>query len=291
MRKISLLFLSLCSFQFLAHAQDDSGIFIFDIQRHENTLDLSNPIEVPHQKGYNNQPFFISDDEILFASENDGQPDIAKFNIITGKIQWMHPKTEGGEYSPQPIPDSDNIAAVRLDPDGLQRLYEYDVTNNTSSLVIPDIQVAYFTFINQENIMATVLNEESMDLVTINLKTQKTDTLASQAGRSLSKIPNTSTLSYTLYNENEQLDLYTYDSMADESVFICELPYYVQDYIWLNDSLILAGSGYRLFLYDTWGESEWVSVGTTEKHGISQITRMTLSPDRKKLAVVGKKKP
>lgn len=289
--KTQLLFLIFFGWQILVYAQEDSGIFIFDIERSEDAVEFSNLVEIPHQKGYNNQPFFISDDEILFSSENNGQADIAKFRISTGKIQWMHPETAGGEYSPQPIPDSENIAAVRLDPDGLQRLYEYDIKNKTASLIIPDIQVAYFTFMDHENILATVLNKESMDLVTIDLNLKKTDTLSSRAGRSISKVPNTSLVSYTLYNENNQLDLYTYDFTTDESVFICELPYNVQDYIWLTDSLILTGSGYRLFLYDTWSELEWISAGTIEKYGISQITRMALSPNGKKLAVTGTKKP
>lgn len=291
LRNSYILFFIFFGIHYLNHAQTDSKVFIFDISRGEDSVELSNLIEIPHQTGYNNQPFFISNEELLFSGENDGQSDIAKFNLTTGSKQWVNSATKGGEYSPQPIPNSENIAAVRLDPDGLQRLYEYDVNTHSSSELVPEIQVAYFTFIDETNLLATVLNEENMDLVAINLNSKEVDTLSSRAGRSISKIPNTSVVSYTLYNENNQQDLYTFDITSGESVFICELPYQVQDYIWLNDSIILCGSGYRLFMYDTWNDSEWMPAGTIEKFGISDITRMAISPDGKKIALVGKKKP
>lgn len=271
-------------------AQDNSQIYVFDIAIHDAKIELLNPIAIPHNEGYNNQPFFISNQEILFSSNNDGQADILKYNLETEKKQWMNKRTEGGEYSPQPIPNSNDIAAVRLDPDGLQRLYRYDTSTDTSALLIEDIQVAYFAFYNDDHILGTVLSGEIMDLVTIDLETKTVDTLVSGAGRGIQRIPSINKMSYTVINESKQMDVYLWNTETKESVFICQLPYGVQDYVWLNDSQILSGSGNRLFMYDTWGDAEWFQVGSTEKFDLQDITRMALSPDGKKLAIVGKKK-
>lgn len=288
-KTIAFLTLFLCIQSYL-WAQDNMQVFVFDIAINTEKIELSNPIEIPHNEGYNNQPYFISNQELLFSSNNDGQADILKYNLETGKKQWMNTATEGGEYSPQSIPHSDDIAAVRLDPDGLQRLYRYDGKKGTSSLLIEDIQVAYFAFYNADNILGTVLNGETMDLVTIDLNTQTVDTIVSEAGRGIQRIPAMDKMSYTSVNESNQMDVYLWNMDSGESVFICQLPYGVQDYVWLNDSQILSGSGNRLFMYDTWGDAEWFQVGSTEKYGLKDITRMALSPDGKKLAVVGKKK-
>ena len=37
--------------------------------------------------------------------------------------------TEGGEYSPLKIPNKNEVSAVRLDKDGKQRLYTYNLNN------------------------------------------------------------------------------------------------------------------------------------------------------------------
>lgn len=272
-------------------AQENSAVFVFDIQINDDQAELSNFQEIPHEKGYNNQPSFISDEEILFSSTNNNQADIRKYNLKSNSLQWIHPQTEGGEYSPQIIPESEAVAAVRLDLDGLQRLYKYDLKNNTNTLLIPNLPVAYFIFYDAETLLATVLNEDDMDLVKIDLAENSSEVLFSHAGRNLGKIPNSEWVSYTLINEAEEMDLYTYDFKTGESVFICQLPYGVQDYVWLDDSKILAASGYRLFLFDTWEESEWNYAGSAEKFGVDGITRMALSPNGKKLAVVGKKQP
>src|SRR5690554_3428552 len=84
-------------------AQDNAQVFVFDITIHDTKTELSNAIEIPHNEGYNNQPFFISNQELLFSSNNNGQADILKYNLDTNDKQWMNTATEGGEYSPQPF--------------------------------------------------------------------------------------------------------------------------------------------------------------------------------------------
>lgn len=272
-------------------AQEPTQIFLFSIAIEPDTIAIGTLIDWQQNDGYNNQPFFISNDEILFASDNPTAPDIRKYDSSTNESQWIHSPTEGGEYSPQRRPDTDNITAVRLDSDGLQRLYMYDTYTKNWTTLLEHIAIAYYSFYDKDTLLATVLNESEMDLVLANIATQQVDTLASQAGRVVGRVPDTNLMTYTLLNEAEEFDLYTFDPETGESVFICQLPYTVQDAIWLDDTRILAASGYRLFIYDTWGEDSWEYAGSTERFGVTDITRMALSPDGKKLAVVGKKKP
>ena len=179
------------------------------------------------------------------------------------------------------------MAAVRLDKDGLQRLYKYDSQSGNSTEIIPELQVAYFAFYIEKEMLATVLNGEKMDLALIDLKNKSVDTLFRNAGRSLQKIPKTNSMSYSLVNEEGNLDLYLLDMDSKESFFITEMPIGIQDCVWLNDTQILIGSGNKLYMYDTLGEPEWNRVASLEEFGIKNITRMAISPNGKKLALVG----
>ncbi len=285
-----LLFLSLLSISLCSYSQQNSEIYLFDISPAYEGLEVLNPVNISNNKGYNSQPSFSSNETILFAGNNDGQTDIAEYNLTTKSKKWINTKTDGGEYSPQKFPSNNDVAAVRLDKDGLQRLYKYDSQTGKSTKLIENIQVAYFAFYNDKDILATVLDGDTMDLVLINLQTKTTDTLFRNAGRSLQNVPKTKSMSYTLVNESGNLDLYLLDMDSAESFFITEMPIGVQDCVWINDTQILIGSGNKLYMYDTLGDSEWNRVASLEEFGIKNITRMAISPNGKKLAVVSDSK-
>ena len=284
MKKLLILFLISCNgFIF---AQDNTEVYVFDISPAYEGFELLNARNVSNNEGYDNQPSFISNDALVFAGNNNGQTDISEYNFTTQVKKWVNPETEGSEYSPQKFPSNKDLAAVRHDKDGKQRLYKYNLETGTSSELIENIEVAYFAFYNDEKILATILSRAQMDLVMIDLNTKSTDTLFQNAGRTIQKIPATNSMAYTLVNEEKNLDLYVLDMNSKDSYFICELPFNTQDYVWLNDTQILTGMGSKLYIYDTLGESEWKKVASLDEYGIKNITRMAISPNGKKLALV-----
>ncbi|WP_026451533.1 TolB family protein [Aequorivita capsosiphonis] len=281
-----LLFLFIIFTTTFTFAQENTEVFVFDISPAYGGLELMNARNISNNKGYDNQPSFISNETVIFAGNNDGQTDISEYNLTSKHQKWVNSKTKGGEYSPQKFPSKSDVAAVRLDPNGMQRLYQYNTGTGNSTELIKDLQVAYFAFYNDEKMLATVLNGDKMDLVMIDLPSKSTDTIFYNAGRSLQKVPKTNYMSYSLANEEGNLDLYLLDMNSYESYFVTELPIGIQDYVWLNDTQILVGSGSRLYLYDTLGDSEWNRVASIEEYGVKNISRMAISPNGKKLAVV-----
>ena len=172
----------------------------------------------------------------------------------------------------------------------MQRLYKYDSQTGKSTELIKDLQIAYFAFYNDQKILSTVLDGDKMDLVMIDLPLKKADTLFYNVGRSLQKVPKINSMSYSLLNEEGNLDLYLLDMDSYESFFVTEMPIGIQDYVWLNDTQILIGSGNKLYMYDTLGDSEWTRVASLEEYGLKNITRMAISPNGKKLAIVAESK-
>jgi len=285
-----LLSLSIIFTTYLTFAQTNTEVYVFDIRPAYEGLELLNIQNISNNKGYNNQPSFIANETLVFAGNNEGQTDIVEYSLNTKSKKWFNQKTDGGEYSPQTFPTINDVAAVRLDKNGFQRLYRYDSQTGKSTELIKDLQIAYFAFYNDEKILATVLDSDKMNLVLIDLQSKKTDTLFYNAGRSLQKVPKTNSMSYSLINEEGNLDLYLLDMNSYENFFVTQLPIGIQDYVWINDTQILVGSRNKLYMYDTLGESEWTRVASLEDYGLKNITRMAISPNGKKLAIVTESK-
>lgn len=284
MKKLLLIF-TLFTIHF-NYAQENTEVYVFDISPAYEGLELLNARNVSNNEGYDNQPSFISNETLVFAGNNNGQTDISEYNLNSKIKNWVNKETEGGEFSPQKFPSNNDIAAVRLDKDGKQGFYRYNSETGNSSEIIENLQVAYFAFYNDQKILASVLNGKKMDLVMIDLSSKTVDTLFYNAGRSLQKVPKTKSMSYSLVNEEGNLDLYVMQMNTNESYFICELPVNIQDYVWLNDTQVIVGSGSNLFMYDTLGEQEWNRVASLADYGIKNISRMAISPNGKKLALV-----
>lgn len=279
-------------FGFIGFAQEQPEVFIANIQWDQNAFSVDELQNISEDAGYDNQPAFFNDQLLLFAGSNQGQTEIASYDLASGKKAYLNPPSPGGEYSPQRIPKSQDVAAVRLDPDGKQRLYRYaapSYSNNTEW--IPDLQVAYYAFQSDSLILATVLSGNTLDLVLANSKTQKADTILSKAGRSIHRVPDSEAMSYTALNEQGNYDIYQLDIDSGESFFVAQLPTGIQDHIWLSDSLMLIGSGSSLFFYDLYGAGEWKLALNLAQHGIKDITRICISPDRTKLAFAATLQP
>ena len=282
----NILFLITILIASITSAQENTNIYVFDIALAYEGLEVFNKKIISENEGYNNQPSFANNETLLYSGNNNGQSDIAEYNLKTNKKSWFNNSTPGGEYSPQNFPLSKDVAAVRLDPDGKQRLYKYNKESGSSSELIKDLNVAYFAFYSNEIILATVLGGIEMDLGIIDLKKGEIDILFNKAGRSLQRIPKTDYMSYTLINEVGKLDLFMMNMKSSESYFICEIPMDIQDYVWISDTQIIAGKNEKLYMYDTLGEGEWTMAASLKEHGLKNISRMAISPNGKKLAVV-----
>lgn len=124
-------------------AQTNTEVYLFDLSTTDGIWKIDNGKNISNNEGYDSQPSFYSKKFILFSSTRNKQTDIAKYNIGKGTLQFLSNTPNGGEYSPQRIPKSKNVSAVRLDTDGLQRLYKYDSKSNKVKVLVKDLKVAY----------------------------------------------------------------------------------------------------------------------------------------------------
>ena len=286
MLKNLFLLALILSFSFTL-AQPNTEVYLMDLEFSEDTFSFSNFKNISNNEGYDSQPNFIDNNTILYSRNHQGQTDIAKYHILRTSYTWVNKPSSGGEYSPQNIPNSKNISTVRLDTTRLQRLYSYHLKTMEPSLLINNLQVAYYSFYDANTILSSVLSGEDLDLVISNLSEKTNDTLILNVGRAIQKVPNTpETMSYTSVNEEGNFDLFQLEMKSLDSFFVAELPIGVQDIIWLNESTLLIGSRDKLFLLDLFGNGDWKLIADLSEYKIKDITRLAVSPDGKKLALV-----
>ena len=280
---ILLAFVMSCSLQ----AQENTEIFLFEIKTTPTTIDIVNGKNISQNAGYDNQPSFYDENTLLYSRTQDSLTAIGIYNITNSKNSVFTNQPTSGFFSPQHIPNSETIVTVRQDPQGRQRLAQYDFKTKAFKKLLDSSQVGYFSFYDENTFIASVLQPNQMDLFLINLEKETSESIITNSGRSLQKVPNSNSMSYTVENETQNMDLYTLDFSGDEptSYFVCEMPIGRQDYTWLDENRILVGSGDSLFVYDLFGEPAWTFAVSLNSYGLKNITRMTVSPDGKYLAV------
>ena len=139
---VVLLFLSTS----LGFSQTDVDVFVMDFTLDDQVMNISGLKNISNNPGYDSQPFFTNNKQLLYAGTQNGQTDIVMYDPTTNTSNVVNTTTPGGEYSPKQIPGSKDIAAVRLDPNGLQRLYSYnqtDIPRGASRVLLDTLEVAY----------------------------------------------------------------------------------------------------------------------------------------------------
>lgn len=269
---------------FAAHSQSNTEVYLLDINVEERTV--ANAINVSNNDGYDNQPSFSSKQTLLFTKTRNGQTDAVQYDINTQVTSWLTNTGYGSEYSPIQIPENDEIASVRLDTTGLQRLYLYNERDDASRPIHESLVIGYHAWLNATELLTFVLGDESR-LVYINVKTQEEKALTTNIGRSLHKIPDSNLMSYTSINKEGIHEVYILNIAEDfQSYYVCDLPLGIQDYTWINKDVMLLGSGNSLYTYDTFVDEDWQKFASLEEFGLNGITRLDVSPDGKHLAVV-----
>ena len=75
----------------------------------------------------------------FFPGAKNKNTDIAIYNLETETKRFISDTPNGGEYSPQRIPESNDISAVRLDDDDFQSFYSYDLNTGKNKKLISNL--------------------------------------------------------------------------------------------------------------------------------------------------------
>ncbi|MBT8289175.1 MAG: PD40 domain-containing protein [Bacteroidia bacterium] len=271
---------------FIGFSQPDTEVFLFDLDRSGDGFKLRNYKNVSENKGYDNQPSFLDNNTLLFSSTRKGQTDIAKFNLQYGVKSWLN-FTPGSEYSPIKIPGENAVSAIRLDEDGTQQLFKYNLSNGESKLLISDPVVGYQIWYSDDILIASILEEDGLSLIAQYFKEDKYYKLQKKVGRSLHKIPDSNRISYISKEDDNLWEIKSLDPISGSTEGIMGTLPEQEDMCWLPDGTILMGYEDILYTFRPEKDVDWIEQLRLSDYNITNISRLAVSPDGSKLAVVG----
>ncbi|MEQ8362061.1 MAG: hypothetical protein RH948_04275 [Cyclobacteriaceae bacterium] len=279
--------LLLISMPFLATSQVGSEIYLFDVQLSGDKMGISNPKNVTNHPGYDNQPSFHSSKSLLFYSSfnDEGRSDIKVYDYKTGKTTSLTSTTER-EYSPTLTPDEKFISCIIQRDNDAQDLGKYPIEGGEPITLIDNLIVGYHAWVDADNLILFVLGE-SMTLQWYDLKNKKAEILEQSIGRSLHKISGENAMSFIHKRSENDWVINRLDIISKKITTITSTLKGSEDITWTNDGRIISSDGEKLFFYNPKLKSEWkeieMNLGNIK---ISDITRLAITKDGKKLAVV-----
>lgn len=273
-------------FPILISAQTNTEIFLFDLSVKNSKIEVANGINISNNEGYDNQPSFMNAENIFFASNRNGQTDIAKYHINYKSKTFIN-YTKGGEYTPLKIPNKYAVSAVRLDDDGKQRLYSYNLSNGESSELIKDLVVAYYTWYNDNTTVSAVIEDEQLNLYVTDILNGKSRKYASNVGRSFHKIPNSNLVSFIYKESDKRWQIRSLNPNNGITKLIANTLKGVEDICWLDNRTLLSGKNGMLYKLTLKRDNNWKKVADLSSYGITNISRLAINPDATKLVIAG----
>ncbi len=257
-----------------------------------STASFEVAVNISDSPGYDNQPSFLPDGSgLLFSSMRDGkQTDIYRYDITTKKLSQVT-STPESEYSPTVTPDQRGFSVVRVEADGAQRLWRFNLDGSNPRLVLENIKpVGYHAWIDDTHVALYVLGTGNAP-ATLQLADTKTGlaiVAVTGIGRSILVRPRTGTISYLATGETPRV-LKELDRKTGASRTLIAPVEGSQDCAWMPDGRLLMARGATVFAW-TPGTTTWSAV-LDPTPAVSNITRLAVSPDGKLLAFVAEPKP
>lgn len=262
-----------------------TDIYVFDMKERKGTIKLSKVRNVTNRAGYDNQPSFYNNNQLIYSSYKDGQNDIMRANLSNGKITNLT-NTKESEYSPFPLPQRNSFATVRVEKDGSQRLWQFSMDNEEAPRVVfkKIAPVGYFAW-NQEQVLMFVLGQPA-SLVLANENELEEKIITNNVGRSIKTMPKSSDFTFERTEENGDKVIYVLNSINYKLIRVVKKPQGSNDWVITQKGTYITSIGSKLFQFNPKTDKDWKLLTDLGKLGVDGITRMATSENNKRLALV-----
>ena len=242
---------------------------------------------ITNRTGYDNQPFWEKNDLLLYTALSGGQYDIRAIDF--GKeVNSAVTATPESEYSAALAPDGTAITVVRVERDSTQRLWRFPKDGSAPSVILPAIKpVGYFAWLDSTTLAMFVLGSPNT-LQIGDTRTGSARVVTTGIGRSIQRIPGGRRASY-VRRAGQRFVLESVDPVPTASGFdidtLATLPDSAEFVVWRSPTEAITAGGSRIFRLRL-PEKTWVVIDDLSSAGIRGITRLALSPDGSRLALV-----
>ncbi|MGW8266738.1 MAG: TolB family protein [Longimicrobiales bacterium] len=274
-----------------SHAQTPPGtdIWVFRVDQGGSAVDVASGVRATERPGYDNQPGFLPGGRfLLFTSiDESGQADIHRFDLHAGIAQPLTRTAPESEYSATLMPSGDRISVVRVEADSAQRLWSFDLDGGTPEVLLEDIRpVGYHAWIDGERLALFVLGSPAT-LQVASARTGRSEVVSRDIGRSLHKVPGKEAVSFVQWGENQGGSIVELDPSSGGTRVLAPLLDGNEFYAWTPSGTLVMGQGSKLFRFTPGSSQAWEELADLEPAGVRGISRIAVSPEGDRIAVVG----
>jgi len=269
----------------------ESEVYLAPITGAGATLKVGAPKNISNHEGYDNQPKFEADGRGIVFTRGDSasRTDIFRYDLATAKLSPVK-ETPESEYSATPMPDGRGYGVVRVELDGVQRLWRLDPgPGKADDLLVPNIRpIGYFAFPEPLVVAAFVLGAPPT-LQLIDLATQESKLIATSVGRSIQKIPGRAAASFLHKVSADEWLIKEVDAKGAVKD-LARAPKGREDYAWLADGTLLISAGTKILAMRPGADADWREIADFEGLGLKDLTRLATSPRGDQIAIVASPK-
>lgn len=271
----SLLF---CQSAGAADALPETEIYLLDI-----STDYAEPVNISQHEGYDNQPAFSEDGSRIYYSRfDDGQTDIWSY-ILDGGLNVRISRTPESEYSPRPAPHKNKLSVVRVEMDGSQRFSLFDLDSNEFKNLAEELStVGYYSWFTPGSVALFLLPEP----FELHLYASNDEQLpvATNIGRAIAKDPDNGNLLY-VDKQPSPWQITSFSPGSGEKTVVAKLFPQHEDFAITASGVIWTALGGKLYNRKL-SDKNWRLAMDLRAYDINNISRLAISPDQTKIALV-----
>ncbi|MDG1905029.1 MAG: hypothetical protein P8I38_05335 [Arenicella sp.] len=267
----------------------ETEIFLFDIDLSLKESIVSNGVNASNREGYDNQPYFTKGSDSFVYSRDDGyQTDVYEYIVESGETKRLT-NSEATEFSPTPFPDNKSIAFVTSRSNSIWYGSRKDIDSPKPAEALKQIQepIGYFAW-----------NHKTGDLLywsqygfSVTLANEDGETYHFVSGHAVPStphvIPGTDKFSFVHRQTNGGVLIKEFDPSTKSIRPLTSLVGSNANYTWTQDGSILLIEGDVLYRQFAPLSGSWIAVADLSEFGVRGANRIAISPNGKKLAVVG----
>ena len=170
-----------------------------------------------------------------------------------------------------------------------QQVYQSALKGGGYKSLTPRIKnIGYYAWIGNDQLAIFAIDGDDNHLLSLNLKDNRTRRVTSSVGRSIWS-EGTGSVTYVHKFTDTYWYLKRYNLVSGTIDIIAETPGLTEDFALAPDGTYFMGLGSKLYCFNASHHTTWQEVGDLSIHGITNITRLAVSPDGKQLALVSAK--
>ena len=236
---------------------------------------------ISNHTGYDNQPAFFADGKsLLYTTEAANLDDsgngvyAVRYDLATGRTT---PLSYAKGFSPTPVSDGKRLMTLR---EG--KVWLYDFQGKTHGTLTETTTAGYFTRFDDRT-WALFMNEPERRIVVYDAQTKTMETFAKGAITAPYRVPGARAVTFVVL-ENEKRTLHRLDLDTKQVTTLATIPFETGGHhVWTSRGTLLIASGNTIY---EWKQGEFVPVQKFDEPGLQKITRIAISPDGKRIALV-----